>query len=102
MQLEYCGQSGIVILPDRIDLTSADKFKAALQLLYDQGYNSIIIDCARLIIIDSAGLGNLIIFQKKLKERGGELRMINVNHDYIKHLFEMIELNRVIRVDKIE
>lgn len=102
MQLEYCGQSGIVILPDRIDLTSADKFKAALQLLYDQGYNSIIIDCARLIIIDSAGLGNLIIFQKKLKERGGELRIINVNHDYIKHLFEMIELNRVIRVDKIE
>ncbi len=99
MQLEYCRQSGKVILPDRVDLTNANEFKAALQLLYDQGYSSMIIDCSRLTIIDSAGLGNLIIFQKKLRERGGELRIVNVNHDYIKHLFEMIELNRVIRVE---
>ncbi len=99
MQLEFSNGSGKVIPPDSVDLFNADEFKKGLQSLYDQGCHTIIVDCARLTIIDSTGLGTLILFQKKLQERGGELKIINVNHDYIKRLFEMIELGRLIKIE---
>ncbi len=99
MQSEHHEQYGKIILPDKIDLTNANAFKRDLQTLYDQGYNLIMLDCSSLTIIDSAGLGSLIMFQKKLKQRGGELKLINVNHSYIRHLFDMIELNRIIKIE---
>jgi len=100
MHLEYHEQFGKIIPPERIDLTTAEEFKEALQAIYDRGYSFIIVDCSRLAIIDSAGLGNLIMFQKKLQERGGELTITNVDHHYIRHLFDMIELDRVINIEK--
>ncbi|MGI6616026.1 MAG: STAS domain-containing protein [Dethiobacteria bacterium] len=100
MRLEYDEHFGKIIPPERIDLTTAEEFKEALQTLYERGYSTVVIDCSRLAIIDSAGLGNLIMFQKKLQERGGELRITNVDHRYIRHLFDMIELDRVIKIEE--
>lgn len=99
MKIEHHEQYGRIILPEKIDLTNVNTFKRNLQELYDRGHKSIRLDCANLTIIDSAGLGSLIMFQKKLKERGGELKLINVNHNYIKHLFDMIELDRIILIE---
>ncbi len=99
MEIEHHERYGKITLPEKIDLTNVNAFKRNLQKLYDGGYNSIKLDCANLTIIDSAGLGSLIMFQKKLRERGGELQLINVNHRYIRHLFDMIELNRIIKIN---
>ncbi|NMB41216.1 MAG: STAS domain-containing protein [Firmicutes bacterium] len=101
MRVEHHEQFGKIIPPERIDLNSVEEFKEALRLLYEQGYSSILVDCTDLALIDSAGLGSLVMFQKKLKERGGKLKMINVSHRYIKHLFEMFELNRIIEIEII-
>lgn len=100
MRLEYHKQFGKITPPERIDLTTAEEFREALQALYEKGYSTVVVDCSRLAIIDSAGLGNLIMFQKKLRERGGDLSIINVKHHYIRHLFDMIELDRVIKIEK--
>ena len=100
MRLEDHGQYGKIILPGKVDLTNANKFKRALQSLYEKGYNSITVDCAELAMIDSAGLGSLVMLQKRLKERGGELKMINVGHKYIRHLFDMLELERIIKIER--
>ncbi len=99
MQVEQHDEQGTIVLPDVVDLTNAPDFKKALQTLYDMECKTINVDCARLQMIDSAGLGSLVIYQKRLKERGGELRLINVHDDYIKHLFEMIDLQRVIQIN---
>jgi|LSQX01.2.fsa_nt_gb anti-sigma B factor antagonist len=99
MRLEYQGQFGKVIPSERIDLANAHQFKQALQVLFGKGCNSIIIDCTDLAVIDSAGLGSLVMFQKRLKERGGELKLINVHHSYIRNLFDMIELDRIIKIE---
>ncbi len=50
-------------------------------------------------MIDSAGLGSLVFFQKRLRDRGGELKLVNVTNDYITHLFNMIDLARVIIIE---
>lgn len=88
-----------ILLPGVVDLTNAPEFKEALQSLYEKGYKAINVDCSQLEMIDSAGLGSLVLFQKKLRERAGELKLVNVSNDYIKHLFDMIELRRVISIE---
>ena len=99
MEVKRHDEYATVELPAVIDLTSAPGFKQALKSLYDQDYAKIYVDCSRLEMIDSAGIGSLALFQKRFKERGGELRLVNVNNTYIKHLFDMIDLQRVIRIE---
>ncbi len=98
MQAEQHEDCAVITLPEVIDLIIAPDFKNVLRTLYDQDCNNIRIDCSQLVMIDSAGLGSLVFFQKKLKDRGGELKLINVTNDYIKHLFDMIDLQRVIHI----
>ena len=99
MQVENYEGYASIILPEVIDLINAPEFKKVLKSLYEQNYNMINVDCSQLEMIDSAGLGSLVLFQKRLKDRGGELKLINVTNDYIKHLFEMIDLARVISIN---
>jgi anti-sigma B factor antagonist len=99
MQVEHNEGYGSVILPAVVNLTNTPEFNQALQSLYEQGCNVIKVDCTRLEMIDSSGLDSLVLIQKKLKERGGQLKLINVTNDYIKHLFNLIDLRRVISIE---
>ncbi len=99
MQVEKYEEYANIILPEVVDLMTAPEFKKALKSLYDQEYNTIKVDCGQLEMIDSAGIGSLALYQKRLKERGGELKLVNVTNNYIKHLFEMIDLARVISIE---
>lgn len=99
MKVEQHEGYASIILPEVIDLTTAPEFKKVLSSLYDQGCYSLNIDCRNLEMIDSAGIGSLALYQKRFQEKGGELKLVNVNGDYIKHLFDMIDLQRVIRIE---
>lgn len=100
MKVERHKEYGCITLPETIDLTNAFEFKQVLQTLYEQGCSIIDVNCTHLQMIDSAGLGSLILYQKYFKERGGELRLVNVPNNYIKHLFNMIELQKVISINQ--
>ncbi len=86
MQVDQFDGYANVILPEVVDLIVAPEFKQALKTLYEEGCNTINVDCGQLEMIDSAGLGSLVFFQKRLRDRGGELKLVNVTNDYIKHL----------------
>jgi anti-anti-sigma factor len=89
----------VIITPkENIDYSNSQKFKEILQKLFEQNYKKIIIDFSEIERIDSSGLGKLLLFQKKLKERNGDLIITNVKNDYIKNMFEMIHLNKVITI----
>lgn len=98
-QINYSSSCPIVKPPDRIDLTNSNAFKDALQSVYNEGHIIVEIDFSDLYFIDSAGLAQLIVFQKKFKDKGGELKIINMNHSYIKRLFKRIELHTVINIE---
>ncbi len=85
----------------RIDVVNSQTLKQELLNLYNEGINEIVIDFSNITCIDSSGLGKLLLFQKKLKERGGELRIINVTNDYIQNMFKMIHLNKVINIENM-
>jgi anti-sigma B factor antagonist len=100
METIRSGEGKVIIKPEgRIDVVNSQNLKQELLNLYNEGISEIVIDFSKITSIDSSGLGKLLLFQKKLKERGGELRIINVTNDYIQNMFKMIHLNKVIRID---
>ncbi len=99
MQVHQYDEYGTITLPEVLDLHCNQQFKQALQSLYDQDYKTIEVDCNRLTMICTAGIGSLVFFQKKLNERGGELKIVRVQNDNIKYLFERIDLGRFICIE---
>ncbi len=90
------------ITEGRIDLSNSHLLGEKLQVLYDEGFKEITLDFNLVTGIDSSGLGKLLIFQKKLKERGGKLKIINITNEYIRKMFKMIHLYKVIDIENIE
>lgn len=100
MQVERKGKDDVTIIPnERIDITNSSEFKQLFLTLYDEGYSNITIDFSNVSGIDSSGLGKLLLFQKKLKERQGELRIINISSEYVRKMFNMIHLYKVINIE---
>lgn len=100
MRIERKGSDDAVIVPSgKIDVTNSQDLKQALLELYDEGFNNITIDFSSVTTIDSSGLGKLLLFQKKLKERRGEIKLTNIKSEYIKKMFNLIHLGKVIKID---
>ncbi len=99
--LEPYDDHAVVKLPKKVIIPYSRQFKVTLQSAYDQGYNKIFLDCKDLQMFDTAGISGVAVFQKKLKDRGGELKIINVANDYIKEMFRAIKLNTIVSVEEL-
>jgi len=64
----------------------------------DQGNRTVLIDFTDTGYIDSSGLGVLISLSKKIRERGAELRLTNLNGD-LRTLFERTKLDALFQLD---
>ncbi|RCW60297.1 STAS domain-containing protein [Halanaerobium sp. ST460_2HS_T2] len=82
-----------------IDFSNSQQLKDELLELFEQDYKKVVIDFSEVESIDSSGLGKLLLFHKRLKEKDGTLIIRNVKSDYIKNMFEMIHLNKVIEIE---
>ncbi len=102
MQAEQHEDYAAITLPEVIDLINAPDFKNVLRTLYDQDCNNIRIDCSHLKMIDAAGIGSLTLYQKKFKDRGGELKLVNVKDNHVKHVFHMLDLRKVLTIEEID
>ena len=99
--IERDNENAILLLPEKVILPHSLKFKDVLQSVYDEGFKNIILDCSRLRLFDTAGLSGVAVYQKKFRERGGALKIVNVGDNYIKHLFNTIELNKIVSIEEI-
>ena len=90
----------VVIRPaGTIDFSNSQTLKESLLELFEQGFIKVIMDFKDVESIDSSGLGKLLLFHKRLKEQDGTLIIRNVESDYIKNMFEMIHLHKVIEIE---
>ena len=64
----------------------------------DQGHHTVLIDFTDTGYIDSSGLGVLISLSKKIRERGAELRLANLNGD-LRTLFERTKLDALFQLE---
>lgn len=100
MKVEYRDSCAVVTLPEKVAIfMGVEEFKETLINLYDEGYHIIVLDFSNLIMIDTSGLSQLLVFQHRLREREGELRIVNITSNYIREMFETIELFKVIPIE---
>lgn len=92
------GDRVIVSPVGEIDFTNSQELKDSLLDLYEEGYTEITVDFSEVDSIDSSGLGKLLLFHKKLKEKDGKLNIQNIESEYISNMFEMIHLHKVIEI----
>ena len=88
----------ILISNESIDIRNAYKLKEEVQETIDEGYKEVSLDFTNVKRVDSAGIGKLLVLQKRLQEQGGMLKIINVANKYLRQKFNMIQLHRVIPI----
>ncbi|MFW6026122.1 MAG: STAS domain-containing protein [Candidatus Woesearchaeota archaeon] len=90
----------VVVRPkENIDFSNSNELKEELLRVYEDGYNQIDIDFTEVDRIDSSGLGKLLLFHKRLKEKKGNLVIKNIESNYIKNMFDMIHLDKIIEIE---
>ncbi len=99
---DYCSGSCVLLLPEKLVIPHSRDFEKELQQSFEKRIKTIFLDCKNLKKCDTTGLSYIISYQKKLKDRGGELRLINVADSHIKQVFRAIQLNKTVNIDEIE
>jgi anti-sigma B factor antagonist len=75
----YLGEADervIVIVADGgLNSGTAAQIEEVVQRAVDCGMRGVIVDCSKLDILSSAGLGRLLMLHKRMKQHGGEVRI---------------------------
>jgi anti-anti-sigma factor len=80
---------------DIVDMESGDALKAALMELYNAGEKRIILDLSGVSLINSHGIGKILMFYKRFREAGVELHTLPLRGS-IKEIFEILMLDSLI------
>ncbi len=72
-----------------INAHTVRRFESAIQRSVEAGRYNIVINCAELSYIASAGLGAMMGMIEELRENGGDLRLSDLS-DNVRGIFEML------------
>ncbi|PFP30927.1 anti-anti sigma factor [Bacillus sp. AFS073361] len=87
----------LVLVAGEIDAYTAPKLREELLALAEEGNKSITVNLQDVSYLDSTGLGVFVGLFKQLKEKGGELKLIQLS-DRLKRLFEITGLSKVMNI----
>ena len=100
MQIVTHADYTTVILPNIVAISGgADELKSAMLTLCDQHCKNIVLDFSSVTLLDSIGLGKILFVQQRLIEYGGGIKFINVKSEYLRKLFKLINLHKVIKIE---
>ncbi len=77
-----------------LDAHTAPKFESAIQSEIDAGRTRIIVDCAKLTYISSAGLGVFMGFIEEVREQDGDIKICGLTPK-VRQVFEMLGFESV-------
>lgn len=75
--VDALGVALVVRLSGELNTAQRDELDRAVRPLFDAPGTRVVLDCAALSFIGSAGLGTLVGLQKLSHQKGGSLRMAN-------------------------
>ena len=88
------GPDGTVVISGRLDAAQAGTAQAFL----DGTRGQVVLDCAALEYLSSAGLGVLLKTQKRLMADAGGLRLTKVNR-HIQDIFKYSGFDKILQVE---
>ena len=99
MEIAESKRDGTVILgvEGRVDASNADVLEEKLLGLIAAGERQLVLDCARLDYISSAGLRVLLVAAKRLSPAGGRIAVCALQ-EQIKHIFEIAGLPSIFSI----
>lgn len=89
--VENSGDVTVVAVAGELIVGNRQEFKQGVLESLDKRAAKFVIDFSDCGYIDSSGLGVLVTLGKKIRERGGELRLASLNED----LLVLMELTRL-------
>lgn len=103
MELEYEtitleGKGTIIIEGDLDNEQAGEALRRAFNKVYEDGLRCIVLDLKGVQIINSYGIGKILMCYKRLKAEGGEL-MVRPLTGFVKETFELLMLDRLFPVD---
>ena len=100
--IKYEEDHAVIILPGEVIISNIAELKEKLQSLCDQGFYMVYLDCRNLKMFDTSAIVSVGSFNHTFKEKGGQIRFINLQSDYIKYLFRTIALYKIIEIEGME
>jgi anti-sigma B factor antagonist len=90
--LSRTGDTVVVTVNGQLVVTNRQEFKQAILDAAEQGARLVVVDFSQAGYIDSSGLGALVSLSRRLREAGGDLRLVGLNDD-LRTLFELTRLD---------
>ena len=99
MTIETKQDGGALVLAvsGRLDAVTVSEYEKAVRGLIEGGATRLVADLDQLEYVSSAGLGQLIVTLKLIKEKGGQFCIANV-HGNVLSVFNMCGIGRVIDI----
>jgi anti-sigma B factor antagonist len=93
------GTNGVVVVQveGQLIVGNRHELKDLVQAALERGERRLLIDFSRTGYIDSSGLGALVSISKRIREKGGELRLAGLNDD-LRSLFELTKLDTLFAI----
>ncbi|MCC6933909.1 MAG: STAS domain-containing protein [Deltaproteobacteria bacterium] len=103
MELEYqtsvSGSKGLIVVDGDLDNEQAgEALRQAFNKLLDQGIRTVVLDLRNVQIINSYGIGKILMCYKRLKTEGGQI-MVKPLSGFVKETFELLMLDSLFPVD---
>ncbi|MFN8391068.1 MAG: STAS domain-containing protein [Bdellovibrionota bacterium] len=103
MELEYQtkvvnGKGEIAVEGDLDNEQAGEALRQAFNTLYNRGQRTIVLDLSKVDIINSYGIGKILMCYKKLKTEEGVL-MVKPLTGFVKETFELLMLDTLFPVD---
>lgn len=95
---EVGGKGEIWIEGDLDNEQSGEALRSAFNALYNKGHKTIVLDLSKVEIINSYGIGKILMCYKKLKSEDGVL-MVKPLSGFVKETFELLMLDTLFPVD---
>ncbi len=89
---------GVVVSVDgKLDVVTAPEFRDKIMELIEKGQNCLVIDCALLHYISSAGLRVFYQALGKVEEKGGKIVICRPREE-VQRVFDMVDLGSEIQI----
>jgi anti-sigma B factor antagonist len=83
------GGACVLAIEGFLDAHTAPEFEKAIEQAVQEGHVRLVVDCARLTYISSAGLGVFMSFLEDVRERGGDLKVAALDAN-VYQVFEVL------------
>lgn len=99
ISIEKRGDVTVFDLKGSLDAETVSSFRKRTQEAFDLGASKVVIGLAHVPFIDSIGLGAMIALLRRVRKKGGDVKLSNMNSE-IKEVFEITRLHRLFDVCK--